>query len=148
MIALTDMESTYRAAIDAALDDRPPTPAQLVDISARLFAEIQPECDPGNPDSDMLLFQYGVYDWGNEHGRHFALDITRQVIAAGQYEPYQLSFTLIYDPAPFENTGFHERWSADFPDLAGFVAHIRAANGFKEALQHPPKTHTIHFNQC
>jgi hypothetical protein len=34
------------------------------------------------PQADMLLYQFGVYDWGK--GEHFEIDITRQFIIDGE----------------------------------------------------------------
>ena len=43
-------------------------------------------CDRAN-DGDMLLFQYGVYDWGD--GSYVELDFVRQFIASGQSDDSQ-----------------------------------------------------------
>jgi hypothetical protein len=50
-------------------------------------------------DGDMLLFQWGTYDWGN--GEAFEVDITRQLIAQeGEDEDiWQLHLTYRYSPS-------------------------------------------------
>ncbi len=51
------------------------------------------------PDGDMLLFQWGTYDWGQ--GEHFQLDLTRQLIHSDEAEDediWQLSLTFLFDP--------------------------------------------------
>jgi len=56
------------------------------------------DCDP-EADGDMLLFQWGTYDWGN--GRFFEFDLTRQFITGEDQEDediWQLSLTLRYLP--------------------------------------------------
>jgi hypothetical protein len=55
-------------------------------------------CDPGG-DGDMLLFQWGVYDWGD--GPAFEVSITRQFIEADaeEEEPRQLALVYRFDPA-------------------------------------------------
>jgi len=59
-----------------------------------------------NPvDRDMLLFQWGTYDWGQ--GLNFQLDVTRQFIMQGD-DPNdpdddvmsQLQLTFYYQPTP------------------------------------------------
>jgi hypothetical protein len=49
---------------------------------------------------DMLLFQWGTYDWGD--GPSFEYNITRQLIVAGHDEPddaiWQLLLTVRYNP--------------------------------------------------
>lgn len=52
-----------------------------------------------DPGSDMLLFQWGVYDWGN--GKFFDLNITRQFVEdglEGDDAISQLSLTFNYEP--------------------------------------------------
>jgi hypothetical protein len=52
-------------------------------------------CDPD--DGDMLLFEWGVNDWGD--GPAFEVGITRQFIdAGGDGEPRQLALVFRYDP--------------------------------------------------
>ena len=54
---------------------------------------------PPESDEDDLLFQWGVYDWGE--GEWFELDITRQFIFGGDAEDeniWQLSLTFKYLP--------------------------------------------------
>jgi hypothetical protein len=53
------------------------TPRQGVEQMLAFFRDIKPVgCE--EEDGDMLLFQYGTYDWGR--GRWFELDITRQFL--------------------------------------------------------------------
>ncbi|MCL2169813.1 MAG: hypothetical protein FWB74_07305 [Defluviitaleaceae bacterium] len=134
MAALKDIESKYRSEIEAA---GPLTAQTLVELSVRLYEEIKvPEIDDNVYFGDVLLFQYGIYDWRDENGRHFELDITRQFQCPlpDDDEPYQLSFTLIFDPEPFENAGFDscrsgdfDDWNGDMDDLANHFARIAAA---------------------
>jgi hypothetical protein len=54
---------------------------------------------PPESDVDDLLFQWGVYDWGD--GEWFQVDITRQFIIGGEAEDgniWQLSLTFKYPP--------------------------------------------------
>lgn len=67
-------------------------------------------CD--GPDSDMLLFQWGTYDWGT--GRHFSLNITRQFIEENLQDDdaiSQLSLTFRFEPTgELEAIGEGNRW--------------------------------------
>lgn len=46
-------------------------------------------------DGDMLLFQWGIYDWGD--GSHFSFNITRQfLLTQDDEEPAQLKLTFRY----------------------------------------------------
>jgi len=148
MYPLDEIESKYRSAISIALEGKDLTGSLLVELSLNLYKDLKVKDISDDMHSDALLYQYGVYNWHDEHGRHFALDITRQFQHPSSYEPYQLSFSLIYDPAPFENAGYHERWSMDFGDLEGFKAHIMSTDGYTIAENHVPKAYSIRFNQC
>ena len=97
---------------------------------------------------DMLLYQYGVYNWGDEFGEHFSFDITRQFIEPTEDEPYQLNFVLIYDPEPFMSIKAYDCWSMDFSDLKSFVEHIKTTEGFMLANKLVPKDYRIIFSQC
>jgi hypothetical protein len=57
-------------------------------------------CDLAGDGGDMLLYQWGMYDWGQ--GNHFELDITRQLILADREdeEIWQLSLTFLFAPSP------------------------------------------------
>ena len=148
MYTLNEIECKYRGAISDALNGKDLTASLLVELSANLYNKFKVKGISDKKYSDMLLYQYGVYNWHDEHGRHFGLDITRQFQFPSEYEPYQLSFSLIFDPEQFENVGFYECWSMDFGDFESFVSHIKNTDGFKAAEKRMPKTYCIRFNKC
>jgi hypothetical protein len=56
-------------------------------------------CD--GPEDDMLLYQWGIYDWGR--GKFFELNITRQFIETAPEDDdamSQLSLTFKFEPTP------------------------------------------------
>lgn len=64
------------------------------------YGDVRAEgCDLAH-DGDMLLYQYGTWDWGK--GRHFELNITRQFIVEGGEDEdiWQLSLTFVFAPSP------------------------------------------------
>jgi len=68
-IELEQIESTYRSKIqDLYADTKVLTVADLIDVSTKLFQEIKIAgiSDNGYADKDMLLYQYGVYNWYDE----------------------------------------------------------------------------------
>ncbi len=90
-------------------------------------------------DGDMLLFQWGTYDWGK--GKAFELDITRQFIdmhpdygdddedddgdddEQGQFS--QLSLTFHFAPSPeLDALDMGNRWCESQADLADFEAYV------------------------
>lgn len=81
-------------------------------------------CD--GPNGDMLLFQWGTYDWSA--GRHFELNITRQFIEEDLQDDdaiSQLSLTFRFDPTgQLEELGAGNRWCvgpSEFPIVRDFT---------------------------
>lgn len=72
-------------------------------------AERADGCDP-EADGDMLLFQWGTYDWGA--GEAFELNITRQLTADGEdAEIRQLRLTFKFKPSTaLRALGEGNRW--------------------------------------
>ncbi len=85
-------------------------------------------CD--GPDGDMLLFQWGTYDWGA--GRHFELNITRQFIEEdleGDDAISQLSLTFRFDPTDqLEELGAGNRW-CDGPSEFAIIKDYTLSSG-------------------
>jgi hypothetical protein len=82
-------------------------------------------------DGDGVLVQYGVYDFGGDSGRHFALDFTRQFIGEGIS---QLHCTIEYAVLP-ELEAMAERsvWSFGLT-RDEFAARVEQLEGFRWAL--------------
>ncbi len=76
-------------------------------------------------DGDMLLYQWGTYDWGQ--GRWFDLNITRQFIPEGgeDDEIFQLSVSAKYFPTPeLDALGANNRWCESPSKLPQFNESI------------------------
>jgi len=150
-IGLDEMERVYADHIQELLSSENILCANsMVALSKKLFEEISIRELPMTEDSesDMLLFQYGTYNWGDAHGEHFSLDITRQIIMPESGEPYQLQFTLVYAPEAFCEVKSYNCWSDDFKSTENFVAHIKTTDGFVLAGQKTPLTYKLVFSQC
>lgn len=80
-------------------------------------------------DGDMLLFQWGTYDWGTRAG--FEYNVTRQFAAEepGELDPeiWQLSVTLRFPPSLGEGLDRGHRWCHQPEDLADFQRFVMAA---------------------
>ena len=76
---------------------------------------------------DMLLFQWGTYDWGR--GEHFEVDITRQLVFQDREDEeariWQLSLRFEFAPSPeLRALGDQNKWCdlpSDLPDFSAFV---------------------------
>jgi hypothetical protein len=150
LLPLSQMEIEYRARIERILKGAKPCPDLMLEISMELYNVLKADgiINSARGTEDALLFQYGIYDWGNEHGKHFSLDITRQFFKPKEHEPYQLSFTLIYSADNFSEIDYYfDHWSMDSPNLDHFQAIIKTTKGFKTAKKFKPKAYTLKFSQ-
>jgi hypothetical protein len=98
------------------------------------------DCDV-EAQQDMLLYQWGIYDWGS--GRQFELDVTRQFIrgAAEDENIWHLSLRFRY-PASRVSAGFGkgDRWCTRPQDTTEFEAFIRTSTAFQALAQRPAET--------
>jgi hypothetical protein len=141
---LENLENEYRKRIG----EKPILSADaFIGRALTLFAEIKVA---GTDEADdVLLFQYGVCDWGDDNGEHFAFDITRQIINPAEDEPYQLNFTLIFEvSADFAEIDRHTVWSDDYDTLDDFAAHIKSTSGYVSASKANPQKYQLIFGQC
>ncbi len=87
-------------------------------------------CD--EPDGDMLLFQWGTFDWGS--GAQFELDITRQFIEQELQDDdaiSQLSLTFRFAPTPERKIlGDGNRWCGGPTELQEFRAFTFSSPAF------------------
>ena len=100
-------------------------------------------------DGDMLLFQWGTYDWGN--GRFFEFDLTRQFIIGDDQEDediWQLSLQFEFlpnDELLSLNDG--NRWCHDpTPEsINAFESFIRDSAAYKSALFIEPENIRLEY---
>ena len=146
IITLENMEKEYRKTIDGKdvlnVDE-------FINLAINLFKEIKIEgITESNSYEDMLLFQYGVYDWGDENGKHFSFDITRQICLPDEDEPYQLNFTLIFQPSAFLKLDSYNIWSDEFDNIDAFSDCIKATSGYEIACRETHGKIKLIFGQC
>jgi hypothetical protein len=93
--------------------------SDALDEVIQFYLSVRAEGCDLDGDGDMLLFQYGTYDWGD--GPQFELDLTRQLVFdADDEDPeiWHLSLTFLFDPTPmFEAVGNGERWCSSPADV-------------------------------
>jgi hypothetical protein len=99
------------------------------------YRDVRPEgCE--RLDGDMLLFQWGTYDWGK--GRYFNLDLTRQFIledTADEQGIFQLAFTFLFVPSTaVESLKEGNRWCRCPEDLAHFQNYVTSSEAYRVAL--------------
>ena len=86
-------------------------------------------------DGDLLLYQYGTYDWGSD--MFFTIDFVRQfcVMPDGELDPdiFQQHITFYFDPHAFENIQSFNVWSSKCSDVTEFELIIVTSTGFSAA---------------
>ena len=109
------LENDFRNIIGSPLDTLPPKGG--IDHMLNYYDQKKyPDAEKG-VDGDMLLFQYGVYDWGD--GNYFEYDITRQVIFNSPTRTdddaiFQISLTYRFSPEKYSKLKSSNKWSMDF----------------------------------
>jgi hypothetical protein len=101
--------------------------------------------DTSFPDEDMLLFEYGAYDWQDGKGENFTIGIARQyVVETLPWIKYsQLHLMLYYDKEDFTSIESLSKWSADFNKISDFKQFIITTEGFREAENKPFNSYDI-----
>lgn len=112
------------------------TPPQAIDLMVEFHGSVRFDwVEKNHQDADMLLFQYGVYDWGQ--GENFEVNITRQLMGGldedGDHELYQLGLTLFYKPEKYKGISMFGKWSMDSGTIAEYVNEIKATEGYLRA---------------
>lgn len=99
------------------------------------YRDVRPAGCESGLDGDMLLFQWGTYDWGK--GRYFNLGLTRQFILEGAGDDegiFQLALTYLYVPSPaLETLQDGYRWCRSAADLAEFQRYVTGSEAYRVA---------------
>src|SRR5438067_2763877 len=106
-------------------------PAEGIDLMLDFYRNERVDGCPVADDGDMLLYQWGCYDWGD--GESFELDITRQLIDAGGEDEdiRQLSLTFRFVPnATLRALGDGNQWCSSPAGLSEFRSFINASAAF------------------
>ncbi len=84
--------------------------------------KVKPELE--DEEEDMLLYQYGTYDWTGKGG-NFEFNLTRQFEIPNDDEFLQLSLTLLYDPKKVGEIEDDNSWSTDFESVQKWAENIK-----------------------
>ncbi|NKB60375.1 MAG: hypothetical protein GKS00_29055 [Alphaproteobacteria bacterium] len=92
-------------------------------------------CEP-HDDADMLLFEWGTFDWGD--GEHFGLSLARQLIYGDDDDDiWQLKLTYAFQPTDaFRALGDGNRWCAVPDDLPEFRDGVAESAAYRMAADH------------
>ena len=85
-----------------------------------------------DPDSDVLLFQWGTYDWGD--GARFEVDMVRQFAKRrmfGDAVLSQLHATAYFEPSEFSELSASDFWCHSVEELGDFRERVLASPAFE-----------------
>lgn len=123
-------------------------PAALPELVEAVLAFYQtvPATDPVNAlQADMLLFQYGTYDWGE--GENFEFDITRQFIVSDDEDDdaiSQLRCTVRYKAtSDLRAIGGADLWCETKQEMATFRSAILNSPAYALAQNDCPRAVVI-----
>lgn len=148
----------FISADNASLDSL--SPLSAVELMAGFYAQVRADDCALEHDGDMLLFQWGTYDWGN--GELFEYNITRQFILSPSLEAFnaeedygddgwigQLALTLKYHPsAALRNVAAGNRWCAHPDELSDFVTFIQNCEATTQVAGQPIAVTELTFNNA
>ena len=108
------------------------TPRSAVDEMMSFYHDIRADDCDSESDGDMLLFQWGTYDWGD--GPRFEFDITRQLCRSGEDEDiWQLHLTFGFEPNnDLRSLGNGNRWCQSIEGLDEFAEFVRSCGVFAQ----------------
>lgn len=101
------------------------------------------------PDDDMLLFEYGIYDWQDGKGENYTIDIARQFYIEDEESDgrFQLHLIMYYDSEEFRGVEAANKWSVDFENVEEWKNHVINTQGFKAAENKQAKAFDIFLNE-
>jgi hypothetical protein len=98
-------------------------------------------------DADMLLFQWGTYDWGT--GEHFSFNLTRQLIVSEDAEDddiWQLGLTFEFEPDnELRTLGRGDKWCCSLSDLPEFREYVYRSAAFTTCTAHQIRQTVIDY---
>ena len=107
------------------------SPQQALDGFVSFFHKYKLNPELEHEEEDMLLYQYGTYDWTGKGG-NYEFNLTRQFEIPDDDEFLQLSLTLLFKPEIVGDLESDKSWSTDFEDLNKWTEHIKSTIGFKK----------------
>src|SRR5690242_283844 len=123
------------------------TPAAGTEAMLAYYAEERADGCPLDADGDLLLFQWGTYDWGD--GPAFEVNITRQLIVAGDAdeEPRQVRLTFRFEPAVGASAGAGNRWCESLDGLPEFRRFVTGSAALQAIGRRSPEAVELRYGR-
>ena len=141
----TEVEQRLRRRVDSANRDLGTLDVvEGIELMLSFYEEERVEGCEVSEDGDMLLYQWGTYDWGE--GKTFDFDITRQLIGPGGEDEdiFQLSLTFRFAPTT-ESRAIESgnRWCSRPGEAESFREFIHKSAAFQAVIDQVPQTVTL-----
>ena len=138
------VEETFKQKVNELVADKNRLIVnELLQVMVDFYNEYQIQnVDSTIPDNDMLLFEYGIYDWQDGKGENFTISIVRQFYIEDEVSDgfTQLHFVLYFDKDEFKGVeASANKWSVDFENIDEWKQYVIKMEGFKlveEKLPH------------
>jgi hypothetical protein len=123
------------------------TPIVGVEAMLQFYAEDRADGCCLDEDGDMLLFSWGIYDWGN--GLAFEVSIIRQLIVQDDEneEPQQLQLVFRFPPEAGSSAGEASQWCYSPDQLPEFRRFIMETTAFKAVGEMSPESVVMHYSR-
>lgn len=92
--------------------------------------------DLDNPERDMLLFEYGNYDWTGE-GEKFNLSVKRQLFFKNLDECGYYGFTICFDKNFIGEINEFSKWCEKKSDVDKWLSEIKETIGIEKVKGKP-----------
>lgn len=96
-------------------------------------------------DADMLLFQWGKYDFRGKP--EYSLNITRQIIQQDEDEPYQLQLTFYFNEMQ-ESINSGSIWCSNLEEKDDFINKINSNIAYQHYSNKFANDVVIEYEQC
>jgi hypothetical protein len=120
----------------------------MVDAALAFYGNVRASGLEGGHKSDMLLFQWGVFNWGR--GEFFELDLTRQFIVADEVDDdaiSQLSCTAYFLPTPtLRSMPRSNRWCESPAEVGAFADFIHSSDAYRAVSALSPVRIEVDWN--
>jgi hypothetical protein len=129
---LNKLKNQLKEIISSHIINNPISPDVALISMLEFYKNHSMKSKKENGDDDMLLFQYGLYDWDG-NGERFELNLTRQIADQTKEEYYQIMVTINYEATVIGKIESFTLWSIDHPILEEWEKQIMNTEGFKRA---------------
>ena len=103
----------------------------LFQIMAKEYQKPIFRIDKNNPDNDMLLFEYGNYDWTDNEPK-FNFSLKRQVFLKNYEEPGFYGFRIYFETQIIGIDEKFSKWCRDKESLTEWLKEIKETDGFQK----------------